>query len=128
MIRPSPTISRFFTESWRRSEDAPKEKDDMKEEKEEFDRKAAYIISYATIIMVLNSLFVTLAVNAAITRGTNVTVEIIVHFVVIALMFVALSHMNKVFDRQDKLKAIETANTCADLEGDRHDDDCEGED
>lgn len=100
----------------------------MKEEKEEFDRKAAYILTYGTIFFILNSLFIKLAVNGAMTREINVTVEIIVHFVLIALLFVALRHMNKVFDRQDKLKAIETANTGADLEENRHDDDCEGED
>jgi hypothetical protein len=125
MIRPSPTISRFFTESWRRSEDAPKENDNMKEE---FDRKAAYILTYGTIIFILNSLLIRLAVNAAMTERMNIVLEITVHFGLIALLYVALSHMNKVFDRQDKLKAIETANTGADLEEDRHDDDCEGED
>lgn len=125
MIRPNPTISRFFTKSWRRSEDAPKENDNMKEE---FDRRVAYILTYGTIVMILNSLLITLAVNSAMTRGINVVQEIIVHFGLIALLYVALYHMNKVFDRQDQLKAIETANTGADLEENRHDDDCEGED
>lgn len=125
MIRPSPTISRFFTESWRRSEDAPKENDNMKEE---FDRRAAYILTYGTIIFILNSLLIRLAVNAAMTERMNIALEIIVHFGLIALLYVALSHMNKVFDRQDRLKEIETDNTGADLEGGRHDDDCERED
>lgn len=125
MIRPSPTISRFFKESWRRSEDAPKENDNMKEE---FDRKAAYILTYATIIIILNSLFVTLAVYGVMTREINVVAESIAHLGLIALMFVALNHINKVFDRQDKLKAIEEANTGADLGEDRYYDDNEGED
>ena len=127
MIRPNPTISRFFMESWRRSEDAPKEKDNMKE-KEEFDRKAVYILTYATIIIILNSLFVTLAVYAVMIREINVVAESIAHLGLIAIMFVALNHINKVFDRQDKLKAIEEANTGADLEEDRYYDDNEGED
>lgn len=128
MIRPSPTISRFFTKSWRRSEDAPEEKDNMKEEKEEFDRKAAYILTYGTIIFLLNSLLIRLAVNATMTERNNIVLDIIVHFGLIALLFVALRHMNIVFDRQDKLKEIETANTGADLEENRGDDDCERED
>lgn len=127
MIRPCPTISRSFTKSWRRSEDAPKKEDNMKE-KEEFDRKAAYILTYATILIILNSLFVMLAVYAVMTREINVVAESIAHLGLIALMFVALNHINKVFDRQDKLKAIEEANTGADLEEDRCYDDNEGED
>lgn len=95
--------------------------------REEFDRKAAYIICYGTIIILLNSLFVTLAVHSAI-RGTNVVFEIIVHSGLIALLFVALHHANRIFDRQDNLRAIETANTGADLKEDRYDDDGEGED
>lgn len=97
-------------------------------EKEEFDRKAAYILTCATIIIILNSLFVTLAVYAVMTREINVVAESIGHLGLIALMFVALNHINKVFDRQDKLKAIEAANTGADLEEDRYYDDNEGED
>lgn len=127
MIRPSPTISRFFAESWRRSEDAPKENDNMKQ-KEEFDRKAAYIITYGTIFFILNSLFIRLAIYVAMTRGINPLLEFIVHIGLMALLYVALHHMNKVFDREDKLKAIEEANTGADLEEERYYDDNEGED
>lgn len=97
-------------------------------EKEEFDRKAAYIITYGTIFFILNSLFIRLAIYAAMTRGINPLLEFIVHIGLMALLYVALDHMNKVFDRQDRLKEIETANTGADLEEDRYDDDIEGED
>lgn len=100
----------------------------MMKEKEEFNRRVAYILTFATIIMLLNSLFVTLAVNAAMTREINLPVEIIAHFGLIALMLFALNHINKVFDRQDRLKEIETANTGADLGGNRYEDDNEGED
>lgn len=94
--------------------------------KEEFDRMAAYIIAYGSIIIVLNSLFIRLAIYTAMTKGINVPLEFIVHIGLVALLYVALDHMNKVFDRQDKLRAIETANTGADLKEDRYDD--EGED
>ena len=96
--------------------------------KEEFDRKAAYILTYGTIIIFLNSLFIRLAISTAMTRGINVPLELTIHIGFIALLYLALDHMNKVFDRKDKLKAIEEANTGADLEEDRYYDDNEGED